>query len=259
MSTMVFTDAKVYVGGYNVSGYANEATLSLSPDMLNETTFGNTTTKNKPGMLSLKGGVKGFMDYTYPLGSPNGDTLNSLDSLTFSKLTDGVLTDVLTMAPVGNAEGDLAYFCQHVSSRYMPLSGAVGQLIPYELDFNAIGTRLIRGQVGMTGVKTSTGSGVGASGLNVSGGVLSTQRLYAAVHVISTSGTTPSLTVVVESAAANTFASPTTRITFSPFTTSVGSSWQSVAGAITDTWFRMRWTISGGTPSFTVFGAIGVL
>jgi hypothetical protein len=77
------------------------------------------------------------------------------------------------------------------------------------------------------------------------------RTLYAALHVLSASGTTPSLTVKVQSDDAVGFPSATDRITFSA-ANAAGWQWGSVAGDFsTETHLRVTWTITGTTPSFT--------
>jgi hypothetical protein len=85
------------------------------------------------------------------------------------------------------------------------------------------------------------------------------KSLYAALFVTAVSGTTPSLTAVVQSATLVGFGSPTTRGTFTAMT-ATGAQWLTpVAGPITDGFYRVNFTISGTTPSFTACAVIGVL
>ena len=256
MSQIVLTDAKIWVGGYNISGYSNEATITQTPAMLEATVFGNSTKVNKAGLYDFKADVGGFMDFVYPMGAAGStDQLNSMNSALFSKV--GGAVDVLSMAPLGNAEEDLVYFLQNVMSKFDPMGGAVGALMPYKAEFTAAGTRLVRGSLKGRGAKTATGNS--AAPTQFVGGVPSGSKLFAALHVFGSSGTTPTLDVVVRSAALVDMASPTTRITFPQFTTSVGASWQSVAGAITDEFFDVEWTITGTTPSFNLAVVIGLI
>lgn len=254
MAPLTMTDAKIYLGGYNFSGMANELTADLAPAILNSTTFGLFTVRNQVGLHDVKIGAKGFNELA--LGVAPGDVANSPDSVSFGRV--GSAMEVMSFAPVGNSELDVAYLTRGVNGQYSPIDGAVGALLGWNLDLVAAGTRLVRGSVLGVGLKTVTGNSAGTA-LNIVGGVLAGQVLYASLHVISTSGTTPTLNVVVESAAANTFASPTTRLTFPQFTTSVGASWQQISGPITDAWYRLKWTLAGTTPQYTIFGVIGVL
>lgn len=256
MSTIVLTDARVFLGGYDLSGYANEVTLSQMPDILDSTVFGlGGTKRNTPGMRNFKGDVKGFMDFTYPLGAPSSDVNSSLSSLLFDRVNNAG-AQPFSVAPATPGEGGLAYTANACNSKTEPLSGSVGQLVPFSLDVYATGIQLVRGFCGGLGAKTATGNM--SAPVNIVGGIPAGSKLYAALHVIASSGTTPTLNVAVRSAAAVNMASPTTRITFPQFTTSVGASWQSVAGPITDAYFDVQWTIGGVTPSFTIAVVFGV-
>jgi hypothetical protein len=83
------------------------------------------------------------------------------------------------------------------------------------------------------------------------------QYLYASLHVLSAAGTSPSITVSIESDADNTFSTPTTVLTFSA-ATSVDGQIMRAAGPITDTWYRAKWAVSGTTPSFLFLCAFDV-
>ena len=65
------------------------------------------------------------------------------------------------------------------------------------------------------------------------------------------------LDVIVESDDNAGFTTPTTRITFTQVTTTPISYLSSLAGSVTDTYWRMKWTISGGP--YYIVGAIGRL
>ena len=86
------------------------------------------------------------------------------------------------------------------------------------------------------------------------------QSIYAALHVFHADGTSPTLDVVVESDDADTFASATTRLTFTQ-ANAVTSEWKSdtPSGGIADTFWRISYTIGGATPEFgfaVVFGIV---
>ena len=76
--------------------------------------------------------------------------------------------------------------------------------------------------------------------------------------MLSVAGTTPSITARVESAPAEAFAAPTTRLTFDAATAAGGQALRTDGTAITDTWWRVAWTITGTTPSFLLAAALGI-
>lgn len=257
MATIVITDAKLYLAGYNLSGVANEIVMSITPEMLDETTFGSSRTKKyKPGLSDWSAEVKGFNDFSLNLPpAPHPTQTVSVDSLLQSRI--GAVEEVFSAAPVGNSELDTAYTLKGVNGKYEPVNGAIGVLLPFSIDMNATGVRMVRGQVMGVGTKTVTGQS--AAGFQRVGGLVTGLTLYAALHVVAAAGTTPTLNVIVESDDNSGFTTPTTRLTFPQFTTSVGSSWQSLAGPVTDDFYRMKWTITGTSPQYTIFGVVGIL
>ena len=68
-----------------------------------------------------------------------------------------------------------------------------------------------------------------------------------AFHAFSFGGTTPTITVIVQSAALVGFGSPTTRLSFT-LANGVTSEMLSVAGPITDAFWRVSYTVTGPTP-----------
>ncbi len=102
--------------------------------------------------------------------------------------------------------------------------------------------------------RTSSSSGTGRQ----IGAVSSTQTLYAALHVISASGTSPTLDVKVQSDDNSGFTSATDRITFTQ-ATDVTSEWGSVGGAITDDYWRITYTVGGTSPSFAFAVTAGIV
>lgn len=251
MAVVALTDAKIYVGAYNLSGYANEISLSVNPELLSSSTFGTTTKKNTPGLQDISGMLKGFLDYA-DIGTDVA--YQSLDSLTFGRIGAGAA--VFSVAASANAEGDPVYGMPMVSGKISLLSGRVGALLPWELDVKSNGVKLFRGFVVARGTKTATGNT--AAGIQVVGGVPTGRKLYANLHVISAAGTTPTLDVIVQSDDNASFTTPTTRLTFTQVTSSIASQHKSVAGPITDDYFRMKWTITGTTPVYAVFGMLSV-
>ena len=76
------------------------------------------------------------------------------------------------------------------------------------------------------------------------------------VTIDSTS--TPTLALKVQSDDNSSFTSATDRITLTNFT-AVGAQYSKVAGAITDTHYRINYTLSGTSPSFKVFITVGIV
>lgn len=165
-------------------------------------------------------------------------------------------TAPLSPLPAGSTYGSVGYTMNAASFSYTPVQAEHGQLAMGVL--GGVGTGVaVRGFCLHPPATARTSS---SSGTAVQIGAVSvTQRLYAALHVTSVSGT-PTLDVKVQSAATEG-GSYTDRITFTQVSTSITSQWANVAGAVTDTWWRVTWTIAGTDPSyeFAVVAGVGAL
>lgn len=242
MSAQVVTDAKIYVDGYNFSADHNRIAVAYECDPKDVTTFSDTTRRNAGGLKSAGLSGRGF--WQADSAAPK------IDDIFYSKIG---LTDVLaTVAPNG-ADGDPAYFFKAMFANYK-LSGDPGEYLPFDIEAKSAAS-LIRGTVLHTAAKTATGTGTSRQ----IGATSAAQKVYAGLHVIAASGTTPTLDVIVRSAAASNMASPTTRFTFAQ-KTAIGSQWLTpISGAITDQWWDVSFTIGGTTPSFTFIVVVGIL
>lgn len=75
------------------------------------------------------------------------------------------------------------------------------------------------------------------------------QRLLFGLHVFSVAGTSPQLTVTLQTDDTSAFSSPTAVASLGPVNSPQGL-FTVVAGPVTDTWWRVVWTISGTSPVF---------
>ncbi len=159
-----------------------------------------------------------------------------------------------TVSPDGATVGGLAYLTWALRGSYT-LGGEVGDVAPWSADAKG-SWPLARGVIAHPPgtARTSTGDGTAVQ----LGAVPAGQRLYAALHVLSAAGTTPSLTVTVQSDDASGMASPTTQLTFAAATGRGGQILRTTGGAITDTYYRASWTISGTSPSFLFLVSFGI-
>lgn len=230
------------MGGFNLSGDLNQLALNYGADMLDVTTFADTAKRRIAGLFDVSADLQGF----YQAGT-NPDLV---DKILWDKLA--LQDEIITICPTTGAAGEVAYFTKVIEATYTP-GGSVGEAFPFSVEAQG-SERLIRGIVAETGAKTATGNGTARN----LGAVASGKKLYAAMHVLAVSGTTPTLDVTIESDDASDFLSPVTRITFAQ-TTAIGAQWKEVAGAITDIWYRPVLTIGGTTPSFTVVILLAII
>lgn len=229
----VLTDAVIWAHKYDLTGDVNQVALDCQAEELDGTNFGSSGWKEVvAGIKSTTCKINGFLDTT--IIEPAFDAFHAAG------------TTLVTVGVDGN-QSSVAYFARNLESKQMKPGGKVGDLTTIEGDFVGDSKEgLLRGQI--IAVKTTSGSSSNVTGVSL-GAVSSTQKIYSALHVFSASGSTPSLTVKLKSGS-TLGGSYTDRITHTAFT-SAGSELASLAGAVTDTYWRADWTISGSTPSFT--------
>ncbi len=244
MANQVLKDARLWIGAYSLSGDANSLALDFSAEQQDDTVLEDSARSRTPGLKAIALQCEGLWNS----GAAGGGFLEEL-------LHDNLaLTDVpVTVCPIaGAAEGDRAFTFLAELADYQR-QAQVGELFRFSAGAEGRGIPLLRGQLLNNATKTASGNGTGWQ----LGALSSSQRLYAALHVLTVSGTSPSLTVKVQSSATQG-GTYTDRVTFSA-KTAAGYDWGSVAGAVTDTWWRANFTISGTTPSFAFVVAAGIL
>lgn len=248
MGSYAANNVTTWFSGFDMTGQLNSTGLAMSYDALDATTYQPATVTNPSrvrvaGLEDVQLDESGFWEAGAGLIDPTAFTALGGASQVVSTSSDG-------------AESSVAYLFRARQFNY-EIFGQVGELIPFRLTAqSARGTGLasvaaIRGRVLKTKADVSA---TGATGTAFQLGAVSAgQYLYSTFHVFS-AGTT--ITAVLESDSDNTFASATTQATFGPITT-LGGTWGTrVAGAITDTWYRLRVTAITGT--FSIACAAGI-
>ncbi len=243
LTPTVLTDCRIYLAGADLTGYSNKIATKAEVVQLDKTTFGSAGWRERGGGLwDMSSSIDGFWQ---------AGGADQPDDVLWASL--GVATVPYTVVPAAGTVGSLAYLSRAISTAYQPM-GEVGQYLAWSADL-AGNWPFARGQIlhpaGTARTVTGTGTGVQL------GAVGAAQRMYSCLHVQAVSGTTPQLTVKIQSDTSNAFASPVDRIVFS---TATGISGQtgSVDGAVTHTWWRAVWTIAGTTPSFQFAVSAGV-
>lgn len=237
MSSFVMTDCEVWADAYNLTSVANSVDVTLEAEEVGVTTFASGGHRQFIGGLKQSQvQVMTFTDYTVDARGLDGES--------------GV---VLTLVPEGNDQGNRSVTLTGLTTAVSE-GGAVGEARKTDLTFRGdsasgplFGTLL---QPKLT--RTSTGS---STALQL-GAVSADQKIYVAVHVLEASGTNPTLTVKLQSGTSSG-AATTDRITSSQFT-GTGVELKSLAGAVTDQWWRITATIGGTNPSFTLACAVTI-
>jgi hypothetical protein len=244
MAKTVLTGCRIFAGGADLTGASNKCELSVEAEDKDVTTFDSDGWKESIG--GLKSGTVSGSGYWEA-----GDD-GKVDDETWADLGDAAVP--FTVAPVAATVGSLAYVAKTFRKNYK-LLGQVGDVAPWEAEASSnwpVARGLVFHPPGTA--RTSSGTGTGAELAAVASG----QALYAALHVLSVSGTdTPTLTVVVESDVDADFEDPQTVATFSD-ATAISSQILRSTTANTDTYYRVTWTVSGTSPSFQFVCSLGV-
>lgn len=244
MAMQVIKDVTALIANYDISGQANNfAALPVTVQALDKTNGASAGWQEfEPGLKSMGGTISGFTDdMTF-----DSDQLTGLQNVPFTLSLNNAL-----------AEGDIIHAYKANQTAFdRPMQ--VGQLLGYSGTFTANGAG-VKGFALHVGAETATGA---SAGQNL-GAVAAGQTIYAWQHVTATAGTSPTLDTLVESDATDAWVgAETTRFTFTQETDATsGYQWLTpVAGAITDTWWRVSYTITGSAgQSFTFVTGFAIL
>lgn len=247
MAAYVLSDCEVYLGGYDLTGNTNQVTMAADLDMLDDTNFASGGARSfKAGLHNVTGTINGFASVS--AGASDEDAVLAANL--------GLPDIPLSISATDGTVGSPVTFINAVQGTYTPPAGEVGQLASFSANFSGRGARMLVGDIlHPATARTSSSSGTAIQ----TGAVSASQYLYAVLHITAVSGSSPTLDVKVQSDNAEGFPSATDRITFTQ-ANAIGSQYATrVAGAITDDWWRVTWTIGGSsTPTFTFFCGIAI-
>lgn len=242
MGKLILKDVGIFLDDKRINSSANAVALEYGADAPEGTCFGDTTHKMLPGGLRTASmSAQGYFEADDP------------DKTMFEAM--GVAGSLISLAPDG-AVGGVAYMLPAVVGEYTPFEGGVGDPAEFSLNAGAYND-LLRGVLGQDGSVTISGNGLGYN----QGAVLAGQKVYAGLHVFSSAGDgSQTLDVVVESDSDDLWTTPVDRLTFAQLTSLPGVELLELGGPITDTWWRVKWTVGGtGTPSFDFAVIIAIL
>jgi hypothetical protein len=240
MATTVLNDVKLWRGAYDLSGKSNTLRAGFTTEALDDTGFGNSGRAFVPGLNGATLDHAGMAD----LGA------GSYEDILYAEHGD---TDLPITVAVPGAAGDRAYLFQGIPSQ-LTLGGSVGELYGFTVTAQGSGS-IGRGLVLEGGVTARTVTFNGTA-YQLDAGPITGQFLYATLHVLSASAG-DTLDVVIESDDNSGMTTATPRITFTQ-AAAAGSEWKSLAGPVTDDWYRIAVTIAGTDPSFLFAVAVGV-
>lgn len=236
MAIHVLTDTRIYLAQFDLSAKHNQIEITQDVEEKDATGFAlNGWKAFLAGLKSARAKGKAFWDADATAGT-------GLQDVVQSKL--GVIDVPFTVIPEGLTAGNFAATFKAMTAKFAR-SGQVGELAMGDIEAATSSGVLVQGTLLHTGTAAAGGNGTSRQ----LGAVSATQRVYAALHVVALSGGT--LTVKLQSDNATGFPSSADQATFTALT-GPGSEWKEVAGAITDDWWRVSWTLTGGSATFIV-------
>ena len=238
MGTEIVKGRKFWMGEHDFTQVTQQAAIDHGADAPEDTNLASNTHTFKAGGLKTFGfAAEGFWH-------------EDADNVIFNDIAAAAIP--LTLAAQTGAVGQVAYMIELLQGEYS-FGGGIGEMFPYNVTGRAAGD-LVRGTINVNETMTSTTNGASQQ----LGAVTADQRIYSAVHVVSASGTLPTLDVVIPSDDNAGFTSATSRIVHNQFT-GVGGEMLSLAGAVTDDYWRAVCTVGGTSPSFAVVVTLGIL
>jgi hypothetical protein len=242
MAAQIFSNAKLWVAGFDWSGDVNELALKLGAEA-KDNTPGRRHAHARPGLMNFSFAHKGFW---------NGG-VEQRRRRDLQQRVRGRQHGDEPGRPGLRRRRRVAYTGQMIAGSYEP-GAKIGDMLAFGISGDGDGP-LVRGTLMKNATVTTTGNGT----VFQLGAVPAGQKMYAALHVLQgVAGTSPTLDLKLQSAALVGFGSPTDRITFTQKTSS-GALWGTpVAGSITDQFWRFTWTIGGTAgPSFPIVAIAG--
>lgn len=239
MTQQIITAQSCYLDGYDLTSRSNALAIEYAAEAKDGTTLGQTSRVRQGGLKTVLAAISGFMEP------------DATDAFKFSNM--GVKDKPLSFGLTADTHGAVAMTLLATEAE-LKLGAQVGELLPFDMSAQS-SDRLVRGNILLTSKAVALTASGNGTGLQL-GAVASGKKIYAAMHVLNAG--TGSFTAKLQSDDNSGFASATDRITFSA-ATGIGSQWSSAAGAITDDWWRINYTISGGAPSFKVVIVVGII
>lgn len=238
MTIATLEDCTLWLDEHDLTSDTNQADITDEFDVKDSTTFGSGGKRARlAGLESFGAECKGFLNTSGSEPAWAGTRGNALVS---TMTIDGTTNTV-------------AYMGRYLNAKFVQ-NATLGEIARIDGTLTSSQGSLIKGELLVPKAARTTSSNSTARQIT---DVAAGESVYGALHIFAVSGTTPTLDVVVASDDGAGFGSGTTRLTF-PQANAVGSSWQSAAGAITDDYWRVAWTVGGTDPSFTFAVAVGI-
>lgn len=222
----------VLYGKIAMAAYLRNVTPRFAQDMANASVLSSTSKVYYPSLENFDFQLDGLFDSTTGAGSLLNEITSNLGSATAT---------AATVAPNGFALGNSAWLIPSITATY-EVTSSVADLVGFSLNLSANGPAnygvCLSSLVALTATGTSTSHDNTTSTAN--GALIN-------LHVTAASGTSPTMTMVVQHSTNNS-----TWTTLGTFTalTATGSQALQVTGTV-NRYVRLSYTIGGTTPSFT--------
>jgi hypothetical protein len=237
MAPYVLLDSKLWVDGFDMSGYKNRIAVDGPLALRDHTRFNDTGRRRAAGLKAPTLRAAGFWDTASTTFEP--------DKPYFDRLGSEV---PVSCAPQDGLEGSVGYFFRAMEGRY-ELGASIGEMLGFTVDAEGSdGVGLIRGTI--IGNKNVAAGGPTNGTVFQLGQVGAGQTLYAVLHALQV-GT--SIDVKIQSDDAGGFGTPTDRITFAQ-KLAIGSEYKTLAGPIAadDRWRIVFTTVGAPNAKFIV-------
>lgn len=240
MANSVLTNAGLWVAQYNLAGDANMLALGTSAELLDDTVIADTFRSRTAGLKKFAFQAEGFWN-------------DAVDQYAFAQT--GFSNVPVTIAPASLTAGSIAFVGLMSQGDYTPHNASAGELSKFSMAGEGAGVPIARGQILANATVSASGTGnaclIGAAGAS--------NFVCATLHVLSMTGTSPTISVTLQSDDNIGFTSPTAVATYS--TATVGSNtfnFVQVPGPVTDTYYRVAYTVTGTGPSISFVAAVGL-
>lgn len=237
MSAEILTQAALWIAQHDVRSSMNNIALQSSYETKDCTCFGQGARSYALGLPRTSFSAAG-----YP-------TSDAVDKAFFDLAGQSELPITIGKE---RAEGAVAYVGKILDAKYSS-NFSVSEVRAFDTSGELSSRSFGRGRIltiAAGASATANGAGLQLRGISV------TRKAFAALHVTAAGGATPTLDVIIQSDDNAGFTTPTTRATFSQLAV-VGSQMVEIDGAITDDYWRARYTIGGSTPSFDFAVSLG--
>lgn len=243
MTPFVMTDSRLWIDGFDMSGYHSKITLDAPIALKEHTRFGDTGRRRAAGLRAATLKSAGYWDANAVAAT------NEPDKPLFDRV--GLVDVPVSCAPQDGFEGSTAFILRAAEARY-EIGAPVGEMLGFTVDAEGSdGAGMIRAfvignkNVAAGGPTNGTGFQVGLLG--------SGQIAYAVLHALQV-GT--SLDVKIQSDDNAGFTTPVDRITFAQ-KLAIGSEYKTLAGpiALDDRWRIVFTNVGAPNAKFiVVFG-----